>query len=186
MPRGPNLGQLTGEFRARRANLQNGDPAAQYYRLTGQRGKRQRAKTLSLPSPRQVTWLLLDGARTAEAKTKAWVERLRQQVPDIDLVAQLAREFGLLLREQRSSGLAAWIEQVAQSSLASFVAGLRRDFSALRAAFSLPWSQGQVEGQVKRLKMLKRQMYGRAGFPLLRSRMLFTTSPSREVAPEAA
>jgi transposase len=159
---------------------------AQYYRLTGQRGKRRRTKALSLPSPRQISWLLLDGSRTAEAKTKEWVERFRQQVPDVEIVAQLAREFGRLLREQRSSELAAWIDRAAHSPLASWAAGLRRDLSAVQAAFSLPWSQGQVEGQVNRLKMLRRQMYGRAGFSLLRSRVLSTTSPFTAVISKVA
>jgi len=159
---------------------------AQYYRLTGQQGKRQRTKAVSLPSLRQITWLLLDGSQTAEANAKAWVEQFRQQVADVEIVAQLALDFGRLLREQRSAELTAWIERAANSPLASFTAGLRRDFSAVQAAFSLSWSQGQVEGQVNRLKMLKRQMYGRAGFPLLRSRVLAVPSPESKAQAAAA
>jgi len=56
--------------------------------------------------------------------------------------------------------------------LRDFAAGLRRDGSAVRAAVEQPWSNGQTEGQVKRLKLLKRQMYGRASFALLRQRVL--------------
>ncbi len=54
----------------------------------------------------------------------------------------------------------------------SFAAGLERDIDAVRAALRLPWSQGHVEGQVHRLKLIKRQIYGRAGFELLRLRVL--------------
>ena len=54
----------------------------------------------------------------------------------------------------------------------SFVVGIEQDFEAVEAALRLPWSQGQTEGQVNKLKTLKRQMYGRAGFALLRQRML--------------
>jgi hypothetical protein len=77
-------------------------------------------------------------------------------------VAQLAQEFGWLLRQQRSPEFPVWIDRAAHSPLA---AGLRRDFAAVQSAFASPWSQGQVEGQVNRLKMLKRHMYGRAAFP---------------------
>lgn len=159
---------------------------AQHYRLTGQPRKRPRTKALSLPSPRQITWLLLDESRAEEANTKEWIGQFRQQVPEVETVAQLARDFGQFLREQQSANVAAWIERAAHSPLASFAAGLRRDLSAVQAAFSLPWSQGQVEGQVNRLKMLKRQMYGRASFPLLRSRVLAGPSPESTAQAVAA
>jgi len=130
-------------------------------------------------APKCCPFLHRDRSRTAEAKTKEGVERFRQQVPDIDFVAQLAQEFCRLLREQRSSELEAWMERAANSPLASWAAGLCRDFEAVQAAFSLPWSPGPVEGQVNRLKRLKRQMYGRAGFPLLRNRVLSTSKPEK-------
>jgi transposase len=57
--------------------------------------------------------------------------------------------------------------------LQTFAAGLQRDYAAVRAALSEPWSNGQTEGQVTRLKLLKRQMYGRAKFDLLRQRVLY-------------
>jgi transposase len=72
-----------------------------------------------------------------------------------------------------------WLERAYASQLSSFAAGLRRDWAAVKAAFSSPWSQGQVEGQINRLKMLKRQMYGRASFALLRSRTLFIDEQPR-------
>jgi len=58
------------------------------------------------------------------------------------------------------------------SALAGLAGGLTRDLAAVRAALSLPWSTGPVEGQISRLKMIKRTMYGRAGFELLRQRIL--------------
>jgi transposase len=134
--------------------------------------------TQLIPSSRQITWILLQGPRPADEKTTAWVEEFRRRVPEMEQAARLANEFLVLLREKRSDQLSDWLAQVAQSPLASFAAGLRRDLAAVQAACSSPWSQGQVEGQVNRLKLLKRQMYGRAGFPLLRSRML--AAPSTE------
>lgn len=57
-------------------------------------------------------------------------------------------------------------------ALHAFADGLRRDYQAVTAGLTLPWSSGPVEGHVNRIKMLKRQMYGRAGFALLRKRVL--------------
>ena len=57
-------------------------------------------------------------------------------------------------------------------SLAAFAEGLRRDYAAVAAALDQPWSTGPVEGQITRLKLIKRQGYGRAGFDLLRARVL--------------
>ncbi|MBV9612856.1 MAG: transposase [Acidobacteriaceae bacterium] len=150
---------------------------AQYHRPSKQRSHQPSTETPLLPSPRQVAWVLLEGPRPVDEQTKQWIERFRQQVPDIQLTTQLATEFAALVREKRKDELPAWIERAAHSPLASFAAGLRRDLSAVEAACSLPWSQGQVEGQVNRLKTLKRQMYGRAGFPLLRSRVLAAPNP---------
>ncbi len=68
-----------------------------------------------------------------------------------------------------------WLAQVEATGipeLQGFAAGLRRDKAAVTAALSLPYSNGQVEGQVNRLKLIKRSMYGRASFDLLRKRVL--------------
>ena len=80
-----------------------------------------------------------------------------------------------MVRERDEAALDGWFEAVEDSGLAelhSFAAGLRRDEAAVRAGLSLPWSQGQVEGQITRLKLLKRSAYGRAKVDLLRQRML--------------
>ena len=158
---------------------------AQYHRPNNKRGQQLTAAPL-LPSPRQVTWILLEGPRPVNEQTKEWIQCFRQQVPDIQLTAQLATEFATLVREKRRETLPAWMERAAHSPLASFAAGLRRDLSAVEAACSAPWSQGQVEGQVNRLKMLKRQMYGRASFPLLRSRVLAAPNPKQKTSSVAA
>ena len=67
------------------------------------------------------------------------------------------------------------MEEASKSGIAelkSFVAGIERDYDAVKAALHLPWSQGTTEGKVNKLKTLKRVMYGRAGFPFLRQRLL--------------
>jgi transposase len=91
-------------------------------------------------------------------------------------VAQgLAQRFVTMIQQQEAEPLDSWIAACAGcgiSWLISFGEGIRRDYEAVRAALELPWSSAQAEGQINRLKMLKRQMYRRASFPLLRSRVL--------------
>src|SRR5260370_66522 len=74
-----------------------------------------------------------------------------------------------------SAPFRSWMEHAIRSGipeLKSFVAGIERDYDAVHAALRLPWSQGITEGKVNKLKTLKRVMYGRAGFALLRQRLL--------------
>ncbi len=77
-----------------------------------------------------------------------------------------------LLRRKTSESLTQILDAAAGTSLRDFAASLRRDLTAIQAALDLPWTTSPVEGQINRLKMLKRTMYGRAGFQLLRSRVL--------------
>jgi transposase len=87
----------------------------------------------------------------------------------------LALDFRAALTSQNVQQMCAWIEIAKQSGIGSivrFAFGLQKDLSAVLAAVKTPWSNGQVEGQINRLKMIKRQMYGRANFTLLRSRVL--------------
>ena len=87
----------------------------------------------------------------------------------------LAQEFRRLVRDRDAAALPVWLWQARGSGvrdLHRFTAHLERDEAAVRAALTLPWSNGQVEGQVNRLKTVKRQMYGRANFDLLRLRYL--------------
>lgn len=85
-----------------------------------------------------------------------------------DLVARLVK----LLRRRSEESLEAWFDAADITPLSRFASVLRRDLDAVRAAIETPWSTSPVEGQISRLKMLKRTMYGRAGFDLLRQRVL--------------
>jgi transposase len=94
---------------------------------------------------------------------------------DLQQAYELTQEFVAMIKERKVSCLESWLKCTEQSGLAAFkgfARGLRRDYAAVSAALSSSWSQGQVEGQITRLKLLKRQMYGRAKFDLLRSRVL--------------
>jgi transposase len=104
------------------------------------------------------------------------LEQARQMQPDFDLLVGLIQDFLMIVRQRKPQHLRPWIEAVALTpflALARFAKGLYQDFDAVYSACSSPWSTGQVEGQINRLKLLKRQMYGRANFDLLRLRVLY-------------
>jgi transposase len=86
----------------------------------------------------------------------------------------LSQAFLALMRERRGDALEAWIAEAMASSMGAlprFAQGLQEDLAAVTAGLTLPWSNGPVEGHIHRLKLLKRQCYGRAGVALLRQRM---------------
>ena len=84
--------------------------------------------------------------------------------------------FGRIVRERSAVALDHWLEAATTSGvgeLKRFAASLRRDYAAVSAALSLVWSNGQLEGQINRLKGIKKAMYGRGKFDLLRRRVLY-------------
>jgi transposase len=103
------------------------------------------------------------------------VDALKQGSDAFAEMRRLAMRFNGILRSKRSAPLDAWIDDAIDSELVpimTFARVLRRDIDAVNNAIDLPWSNGQAEGQINRLKTLKRAMYGRAGPELLRARML--------------
>nr|WP_245870486.1 transposase [Pseudoroseomonas rhizosphaerae] len=98
--------------------------------------------------------------------------RLLGKVPVLQATVAVAKRIARLLRRQSDDRLDAVLDEAVATSLASFVAELRKNIAAMQAALDLPWSTSAVEGQINRLKMIKRTMYGRAGFELLRARVL--------------
>jgi transposase len=133
------------------------------------------APGVPVPSPRAVVWWLIGRKPPPRPEQAAVVERLVEQCPAVKTAQELVQGFFHLVRKRERDSLEAWMAQVAASGipeLEQFSAGLRRDWDAVVAALTLPWSNGPVEGQVNRLKLIKRQMYGRAGFALLRARVL--------------
>jgi transposase len=100
---------------------------------------------------------------------------LEEVCSDVEISYPLVQEFLQMVRKQKEEELDSWINKVAASKvtdLQSFARGLERDKVAVLAGLREDWSQGQVEGQVNRLKLKKREMYGRAKFDLLRKRVL--------------
>jgi hypothetical protein len=81
-------------------------------------------------------------------------------------------EFQAMIRNKTDVGLTKWIAAAHESLVASFASGVAKDEPAVRAAITLPWSNGQTEGQITKLKLVKRQMYGRAKIDLLQARLI--------------
>ncbi len=119
-------------------------------------------------SPRHIAWLLLKQPDYG----RLYVDELMQRSSQIAQCASLSREFFRMVRERDPDAWPAWQKAACASPLANFAKHLHRDEGALLAALQQPWSNGPVEGQVHRLKLIKRSMYGRAGFDLLRLRVL--------------
>ncbi len=127
-------------------------------------------------TPRRAAWLVLTSVDKLDGEERHRIHLIEQVHPDLQTAIQLAQEFAVMLRHRLSERLDPWLEQAARSSLPAlhrFVTGVHRDYAALKAGLSLAWSNGQTEGQVNRLKFLKRQSFGRANFDLLRLRVLF-------------
>jgi transposase len=118
-------------------------------------------------------WVCPDATRTQEAQ--AYVAQLCQEDTPIVHASTLTQAFLALVRGRRGEALEVWIAQATQSgidALVRFARGLQEDLAAVTAGLTLPWSQGPVDGQITRLKLLKRPSDGRAGFTLLRQRLL--------------
>jgi transposase len=127
-------------------------------------------------SSRQAVWLFLRRPEDLTTVEQQAVTRLRNLDAEVDLAYELVQQFARMLRDRTGEKqLDGWLKKVAESPLTAlhpFVAGISLDKAAVQAGLTLPWSQGQTEGQITRLKLIKRQGYGRAHFDLLRQRVL--------------
>ena len=128
-----------------------------------------------VPATRQVAAWFLCRTQDLDAKPQAFLTALRQQCPALQNAYDLAQQFLGMVRKRNKEALPAWMQAATDSGstvLARFAASLKQDLAAVEAGLSLQWSNGQTEGQVNRLKLVKRSMYGRAKFDLLRARVL--------------
>jgi transposase len=128
-----------------------------------------------IPSPRRITAWIMRNRNGLSAEEIEQLDQVRLACPDIARTCDLARVFTGLVRDRRGHLLADWIRQAEHSGLipvAKFAAFLRQDLDAVTAGLTLEWSSGIVEGHVNRVKTIKRAMYGRASFRLLRIRIL--------------
>jgi transposase len=133
--------------------------------------------------PRQVCWLLLRTPSALTAEEDAFLTRLYHACPQVALAEALVEEFAAVLRTRDVDGFYAWLRGVALSGISelrSVAHGMWIDRAAVAAAVATNYSNGQLEGQVNRLKVLKRAMYGRAKFDLLRKRVLYDSAACHE------
>jgi len=148
-------------------------------------GRRQPLPVVAEPAcqpltPRRATWLVL---RREAQRTEAEAQQLTQlhtQSAEVAAAIDLAQDFTQMVRQRQPEHFDPWLERASTSALEAvqrFASGLRNDYAAVKAGLTLPWSTGPVEGHINRLKMLKRQMFGRAHLDLLSRR--FVRAPAQ-------
>jgi transposase len=138
-------------------------------------------------SVKQVTWLFFRKPNDLKEGEQENLRLMRQATPRAETAYQLVKQFLQMVRERTGEQLDAWLKEVEASHLEafeSFVTGVQQDKDAVLAGLTLPWSNGPLEGHVNRLKLIKRSMYGRAKFDLLRFRVLHHPE-KREVSQDA-
>jgi transposase len=126
-------------------------------------------------SPQQIAWLALRPMEQLTEKEQADLERFCQEQVEVRPALALAESFANMVRERTAEALDDWLSQAQASpfpELRTFASGVAHDQAAVTAALTRAESNGQVEGHITRLKLLKRQIYGRAKFDLLRQRVL--------------
>ena len=127
------------------------------------------------PAARTIVRLMTlerDNLTKAQTMTVAAIE---ERLPDLVEARDVVERFHEMLRHKSANDLEAWIDRAAKSLVASFANGVIRDRAAVRLAITSRWSNGQTEGQITKLKLIKRQMYGRGKLDLLEARMVGTT-----------
>jgi transposase len=138
---------------------------------------------LSTLSASQATWLFFRKEEELKPEEQEHLHQLRQASPDLEVTYQLVEAFLHMVRERTGEQLDAWLTQVEASHLQAFrtlVTGVQNDKEAVLAGLTLPWSNGPLEGHINRLKLIKRSMYGRAEFDLLKIRVLYQDKKSQE------
>lgn len=125
-----------------------------------------------IPSARTIARLMTIGRdRLSKAETVT-IAAIENGLPRLVEARELIALFHAMLRKTSSADLDSWIAQARTSLMASFASGVAKDQAAVRAAMVLPWSNGQTEGQITKLKLVKRQMYGRGKIDLLQARLI--------------
>ncbi|WP_268240629.1 transposase [Streptomyces camponoticapitis] len=129
----------------------------------------------ALPKPRRALRWIMTHPERLRPEVAVGLKEIRAACHELNAAVKHVRAFGTLIHEHRGEDLREWIEQVRQHDLPAlrqFADGLLHDWDAVVAGLSSTWSSGQVEGQVTRVKLLKRAGYGRAKLDLLRTRIL--------------
>jgi transposase len=148
---------------------------AQFVSGWRRRGPGSRSDRPQRFAPRHVAILTTKSPDRLTEEQGLLFTRLSTSCPELLSMRALALEFRDALASKDRGQMLWWIQNAKQCGIGALVRfgfGLQKDLSAVLAAVETPWSNGQVKGQINRLKTIKRQMYGRAGFRLLRARVL--------------
>jgi transposase len=162
---------------AQRQQLLSPPPVSTRHGHNHQGREGQQEQPLAPLRTRRVVWWLLRRPDTLSAERQAVLTRMEQADPAFGQLYRLTTQFTEMLRNRQPEQLRPWLEQVQASDfgeLKSLATGMARDYAAVEAGLRLPYSTGPVEGNINRLKLIKRSGYGRAGFDLLRLRVLET------------
>ncbi|MGW1116922.1 ISL3 family transposase [Streptomyces tanashiensis] len=133
-----------------------------------------------IPSPRRVTTWIMRHPDTLTESQRDQLDSILDACPDLATTRDLAQEFSAIARERRGQDLTSWMTRALDqgpSPVQGFAAFLQNDWDAVVNGLTLPWSSGAVEGQVTRIKLIKRRSYGRASFALLRTLVLAQPPP---------
>jgi transposase len=131
--------------------------------------------TRRIPSSRGLAALIMKKPAALDTTEAERIEQLRKADVMLATAINFVQEFAVIVRERQPSRLDDWLERTEQSAippLVSFVNGIRRDYVAVKAGITLAYSNGPTEGHINRLKILKRQMFGRAKLDLLKKRVM--------------
>lgn len=147
-------------------------------RVVGEWATRQRRAEAAIPQgtgkcppSRKIARMMTSGRHHLSKADSIFVAQVENALPQLAQDRRFLDAFTSMVRNGEEDGLADWLDQAKASGLASFSRGLSADLYAVTAALREPWSNGQTEGQINRLKLLKRQMYGAAGIDLLLARL---------------
>jgi transposase len=131
------------------------------------------------PSSRMIARMMTIARDQLSKEDTITIATIESSVPTLVKARDLLDRFHAMIRHRRWAEFGPWLQDASTSLLASFASGLRSDESAVTAALVEPWSNGQAEGQITKLKLVKRQIYGRAKLDLLRARLLGVTDSTR-------
>lgn len=172
-----------GSGRALYRYLETLEPTPLSARKRGSPSTEHQPNSLLALSTQQATWLFFRKEEELKTEEQETLRQLRQASPHMETTYQLVNAFLHMVRERTGGQLDDWLEAVQASHLEAFqtfVTGVQRDKDAVLAGLTLPWSNGPLEGHVNRLKLIKRSMYGRAKFDLLKRRVLHQSKRNQE------
>ena len=140
--------------------------------------RRRRAEKASdqqlqkVPSARTIARFMTTARDHLSKADTVTIAAIQAGVPTLVGARKLIDRFHAMIRKRLTADLDSWLVAASESLVASFASGVSNDRASVHAAIVQPWSNGQTEGQINKLKLVKRQMYGRAKIDLLQARLI--------------